>query len=133
MPAISNITVKKYDGTTDVTYVAVASASADGVPALFEVQTGFPVPATRPNVRITSRSNGKNTSRRITMTYGYPVSYVDTTTGRTLRTGAISGEFSIILPQDMDQTSVREAHQQFAGLIKSALLKAVMDEGMAPR
>lgn len=133
MPAIANITVKKYDGTTDVVYTAVASASSDGVPAQYEAQTGFTVPATRPTFKVTSRFNGKKTSRRVNATYSYPVSYVDSTTGRTVIIGSIAGEFSMILPQDIDQVAVREAHQQCVGLLKSATMKAVFDEGTAPR
>lgn len=133
MPAIANITVKKYDGSTDVVYTAIASASSDGVAAQYEAQTGFTVPATRPTLKITSRPNGRKTSRRVNVAYSYPVTYTDTTTSRTVLNGSISGEFSIILPQDIDQATVKEAHQQFVGLLKSAALKAVFDEGMAPR
>lgn len=132
MPAISNITVKKYDGTTDVTYVPVASASSDGVPAEYQLQTGFPVPATRPSLSISTRSNTKKTSRRLVAAYKWPLFSLDTS-GRPVLNGSVNGEFSIVLPQDVDPLVVREAHQQFAKLIASLPMRDSMDTGMAPR
>lgn len=132
MPAISNITVKKYDGTTDVTYVPVASASSDGVPAEYQLQTGFPVPATRPTLRISTRSNTKKTSRRLVAAYKWPLFSPDAS-GRPVLNGSVNGEFSIVLPQDVDPLVIREAHQQFAKLIASLPMRDSMDTGMAPR
>lgn len=133
MPTLSNITVKKYDGTTDVTYVGVASASADGVAAEYQLQAGFPVPATRPTFKITSRNNGKGTSRRVTGSFKWPLTYTEAATGRLIISGSVPGEFSIVLPQDVDPLIVREAHQQFAKLIASLAMKETMDTGSAPR
>lgn len=132
MPSIANITVKKYDGTTDVTYVPVASASSDGVPAEYQLQTGFPVPATRPTLSISTRSNTKKTSRRLVAAFKWPLSYTDAS-GRLVTSGSVNGEFSMVLPQDVDPLVVREAHQQFAKLIASGPMRESMDSGTAPR
>lgn len=132
MPTLSNITVKKYDNTTDVTYVAVAAASADGVPAEYQNQTGFAIPAIRPTLSVSTRSNAKKTARRAVVAYKWPLSYVDPN-GRTVINGSVNGEFSMVIPQDVDPLIVREAHQQFAKLIASSALKEVLDTGMAPR
>lgn len=133
MPTLSNITIKKYDGTTDVTYVAVASASADGIAAEYQNQTGFTIPATRPTFKITSRNNGKGTARRVNGSFKWPLTYTDTTTGRLIVSGSVPGEFSMVLPQDVDPLIIREAHQQFAKLIASLTMKETMDVGTAPR
>lgn len=132
MPTLSNITVKKYDGTTDVIYVAVAAASADGVPAEYQNQTGFPVPATRPTLAVSTRSNAKKSSRRLVAAYKWPLTYTEPS-GKLVINGSVNGEFSMVLPQDVDPLVVREAHQQFAKLIASIPLKDSMDTGMAPR
>lgn len=132
MPTLSNITVKKYDGTTDVTYVAVAAASADGVPAEYQLQTGFAIPATRPTLKVSSRNNGKGTARRINGAFRWPLSYLDPN-GKLVISGSVPGEFSIVLPQDVDPAVIREAHQQFVHLLASTVLKAVLDDGQAPR
>lgn len=132
MPTLSNITVKKYDNTTDATYVGVASASSDGVAAEYQLQTGFAIPATRPTLKIVTRTNGKNTARRVTASFKWPLSYTDAN-GRLVMSGSVPGEFSMVLPQDVDPVVIREAHQQFVKLLASTVLKDVMDTGTAPR
>lgn len=132
MPTLSNITVKKYDNTTDVVYTAVASAASDGVAAEYQNQTGFAIPSNRPTLKLSTRANGKGTSRRASASFVWPLTTVDLS-GKTVRSGSVNGEFSMILPQDVDQTVVREAHQQFAKLLASSALKDVLDTGFAPR
>lgn len=132
MPVQTNIVVKKYDNTTDVTYVAVAGASADGVAAEYQNQTGFTIPATRPTVKVTSRNNGKGTARRVGVSMKWPLSYTDPN-GKLVISGSVPGEFSMVLPQDVDPNLVREATQQFVKLLASNALKDVLDTGMAPR
>lgn len=132
MPTLSNITVKKYDNTTDVVYVAVAAASADGVPAEYQNVSASTIPAARPVLSLSTRSNTKKTSRRVVASYKWPLTYTDPN-GRVTTNGSVNGEFSVVIPQDVDPLVVREAHQQFAKLIASAVFKDVMDTGMAPR
>lgn len=132
MPTLSNITIKKYDATTDVIYVAVASAASDGVAAEYQNQTGFAIPSHRPTFKVSTRPNGKNTSRRVTASLVWPLTTTDIS-GKVVRSGSVNGEFSMVLPQDVDQAVVREAHQQFAKLLASSPLKDVMDTGFAPR
>lgn len=133
MPTLSNITVKKYDGTTDAVYVGIAAASADGVPSIHELQTGFPVPATRPVVKTASRNNGRGTARRIVVSGKYPLFHTDSTTGRVVIDGSVPCEFSIVLPQDADPVFVREAHSQFTKLLASAAMRDMFDSGYAQR
>lgn len=133
MPILSNITVKKYDGTTDAVYVGISSASADGVPSEHQLQTGFPIPATRPTIRTSSRNNGKGTARRVSVSGKYPLSYTDAATGRVVVSGSVPCEFSIVLPQDADPVVVREAHSQFTKFLSSTAMRDVFDTGYAQR
>lgn len=132
MPTLVNLTVKKYDGTTDVTYVPVSAASSDGVFAEYHNVSGFPIPATRPSFKVSTRNNGKGTARRISCVFRWPLFYTDPN-GKVVTSGSVPGEFSIVLPQDVDPSVVREAHQQFAKLIASSLMRDTMDQGYAPR
>jgi hypothetical protein len=132
MPTLQNITVKKYDNVTDVIYIAKAGATADGVPAIYQLEAGFPVPATRPTLKVTTRDNGKGTSRRFTANYRYPIYYTDAN-GKLVISGSVPGEFSTVLPQDMDQTIPNEAHQQFVHLLAHALMKEMLAAGQAAR
>lgn len=132
MPILANIPVKKYDNTTDVTYVAVASAASDGVTADYQLVAGFTIPAARPTFKVMTRVNGKQTSRRVNASYKWPLTYTDPN-GKIVQSGSINGEFSMILPQDVDPLIVREAHQQFVKLLSSAALRDTMDSGTAPR
>jgi len=133
MPTLSNITVKKYDGTTDVIYIPVSSASSDGVKAEYQNQTGFTVPATRPLFSISTRGNSAGTSRRVSANFIWPLFYTDPVTGKLTRSGGIPGSFTMVVPQDVDPLITREAHQQFAHLCAAAAMKDVMDTGYAPR
>lgn len=132
MPTQVNITVKKYDATTDVTYVATAAASADGVAAEYQNQTGFAIPATRPTFKLSTRNNGKGTARRVSASFKWPLAYTDPN-GRLVLNGSVPGEFSMVLPQDVDPLIVREAHQQFVKLLASIPVRDTMDTGNAPR
>lgn len=132
MPQLANLTVKKYDGVTDVTYVPVSAASSDGVFAEYHNTSGFPIPATRPSFKIATRNNGKGTARRINGVFRWPLFYTDPN-GKVVIGGSVPGDFSIVLPQDVDPLIVREAHQQFAKLIASTLMRDTMDQGQAPR
>lgn len=132
MPTLANITVKKYDNTTDVIYVAVSSASSDGVPAEYQNQTGFTIPAFRPTLKLSTRNNGKGTARRVNSSFKWPLTSVDAN-GRTTVSGSVNGEFSMVLPQDVDPAVVREAHQQFVKLLASVALRDTFDSGTAPR
>lgn len=132
MPTLANLTVKKYDGTTDVVYVPVGAASSDGVFAEYQNTAGFPIPATRPSFKVAARNNGKGTARRINCVFRWPLFNIDPN-GKVAISGSVPGEFSIVLPQDVDPLIIREAHQQFSKLIASTLMRDTMDQGQAPR
>lgn len=132
MPTLANITIKKADGTTDVVYTAIAGAAGDNVPAIFRNNTVGTTLAERPTLLIKSASNGPRTARRIRGDFAWPTVTTDSGGNKTI-TGRTTGEFSFLAPQNQDATVIKEQAYQFGNLIASALIKASMEEGYAPR
>jgi len=81
MPQISNITVKKGDGVTDLVLVAVQPSAGDGVAARWRAEAGFPSAAVMPNITLSARPNGAKTGRRVDIRVSYPHYYVDAAKG----------------------------------------------------
>lgn len=132
MPDLANITVKKADGTTDVVYTALASAGADGSPAVFRNNTIGTTIAERPTLLIAARDNGPRTARRVNVDFAWPLVQTDAGGNKTV-TGRATGTASFLAPQNQDAALIKEQAYQFANLLGSALVKACFDEGMAPR
>lgn len=132
MPALSNIIVKKADGTTDVTYTAITGAAGDGSPALFRNNTVGTSPAERPNITIGARWNGPRTARRVDCNFAWPTISTDMGGKKTV-SGKFTGMATFSAPQDQDVTAITEAAYQFGNLVAAAIVKASFAEGLAPR
>ncbi len=131
MPAISNMTVKKNDGTTDVTYTYSMGASGD-VPATWFAPALGANASTRPELRFTSKAiPGKPYQRKVVGTFMYPYHVLNTTTGIT------SVEKKAILRVegttdfDIPQSSLDEWASQGLNLFAHALVKSSFKEGAA--
>lgn len=132
MPTLANITVKKADGTTDVTYTAVAGAAGDKTPAVFRNNTVGTTIAERPSLLVSSRDNGPKTGRRVEINYSWPITAQDAGGNKTI-TGRMTGSCSVLIPQNQDASVIAEQAAQFGNLIGSTLIKASFNEGFAPR
>lgn len=132
MTILSNITVKKSDGTTDVIYTAVAGASGDRTPALFRNNTVGTTVAERPTLLISSRDNGPRTARRVDVNFSWPLTTIDAGGNKTI-TGRMTGTASVLVPQNQDVAVIAEQAHQFGNLIGSTLVKATFGDGFAPR
>ncbi len=132
MPALANITVKKADGTTDVTYTAVAGASGDNSPAVFSNNTIGTVKAERPTLLVGARDNGPKTARRVDVNFSWPIPSTDAG-GNKVISGRMTGTASVLVPQNQDVLVIAEQAAQFGNLIGSALVRACFNEGYAPR
>lgn len=128
----SNITIKKYDGTTDVTYTAVAGASGDKNPAVFRSNTVGSAQGHHPELRVQAASNGDRTARRVQGSFTYPSLVTSSDTGQTSVLARCNGSFDFVLPAVSPDADVQEAAHQFANLIASAIVKAAMVSGYAP-
>lgn len=132
MSAIANITVKKNDGTTDITFTAVVPSSGDGVYAVWKSQTVGSSPAHQPELKLSSREASNGAKRALHAVFNYPQIATDTTTSLTsvVNRATISADWTI--PKDMSQADINECVSQFANLLASTLMKDSAKTGYAP-
>jgi hypothetical protein len=131
MPSLANITVKKYDGTTDITYTALAASAGDKSPAQWSSSTVGNAKAFRPTLNMTSAPNGNNTARRVNFSFAYP-STVEDESGRTTITNTYRFTGEVLLPLAMPDADVQEAVYQGCNLAAAALVKESFLAGRAP-
>lgn len=132
MPNMANITVKKADGTTDVTYTALVSAAGDKAAARWQNTALGSSPNLQPYLTVVSRFNGPRTVRRVDGEFGFQSTYVDSSTSQTVIKAIPGGTFSFTRPLEADDTAAAEAAAQFANLLASTLIKSVLASGYAP-
>jgi hypothetical protein len=132
MTTMANITIKKNDGTTDVTYTAVVASGGDKSPAIWRNNSATGTPGQRPELRITSRANGDGTARRVDGNYTYPSVYTDTTTSTTKVAARANFQFSAVMPGEMPDADAEEFGAQIGNLIAAALVEEALTVGYAP-
>lgn len=132
MPTMANITVKKFDGTTDVVYTGVAGSSGDKTPAIWKSLTVGTTPAERPTLELVSAPNGPGTARRIRYKYSWPVITQDAGLNKKV-SGQHVLEGSFVVVQSDTSVNLQEAVYQGLNLLSSVLVKASTAEGYAPR
>jgi hypothetical protein len=131
MPQISNLVVKKNDGTTDVTYTAVVPSAGDKTPALWRNQSVGSAAAHQPALSLMSRNNGTGTARRLDGSLVYPTTSTGTDGKVTVSDKAIIS-ISGVIPQGMPTADVNEAVAQAMNLFATALVKDSFKTGYAP-
>lgn len=130
MPSLANITVKKADGTTDITWTGVAAAAGDKSPAIWRSQTVGSAPGHQPTFQMVSRSNGANTARRVDVSIVYP--YTTTgTDGKTYLAEKAIFTGSMLLPLGMPSASADEAVAQGMNLLAASLTVSCLKAGFA--
>lgn len=128
---IADITVKKADGTTDVVYTAITGAAGDGAPAIWHGQSQGSTVATHPKFEVRSAWNGPKTARRVSHKFEFPVEL--NKDGIITVTDKVIGEGSILVPQNLAETNIKERVYQYTNLLAAALIKEAMASGFAPR
>lgn len=131
MPQITNLTVKKNDGSTDVTYTAIQAAAGDKIPAVWRNNSVGLSPGVRPELRLQSQSNGPKTARRLDGTYQWPSTAVGTD-GRVNVVDRGILNISGVVPQGMTDADINEFVAQGLNLFASALIKQSFQSGYAP-
>lgn len=131
MPTLANIVIKKSDNTTDVTYTGIAGSSGNS-PAVFRSNVAGLTVAERPTLLISSRDNGPKTARRVDLNYSWPLVEQDAGGNKRI-SGRMTGTASVLIPQAQNADVIKEQAYQFANLMGSALVKASLEEGYAPR
>lgn len=131
MANMADISVKKADGTTSITYSQVAASAGDRTPALWKCTSVGSAPAFNPSASLSSRWNEKKTARRMDFTYAYPQT-ATAADGSTSIVNILPINVSCVIPQGMPQNIIDEAVAQAMNLLASALIVASLKSGYAP-
>lgn len=125
MPTMTVITVKKYDGTTDINYSIKSASAGDGTWAVWRQDTGNTAPPLgRPtfSTRVVESAKGV---RRVDVMYVYPYTYTDTTTSQVIvspmQVSFKNGVWTV--PQGLPSSVFQEASAQFCNLMASNQIK----------
>lgn len=132
MSTISNITVKKADNTTDVTYTGVASSAGDKTPALWRDQAASGVLGVQPMFSMTASPNKTGTYRHVNFKFAMPYKVVDANGLDTAPLGATTGDAHFAFPMALPATARAEAVAQFANILASEIVKAYAGSTYAP-
>lgn len=131
MPNMADISVKKADETTSITYSQVVASAGDRSPAVWKSLTVGTAPAHNPSLTSVSRWNEKKTARRVELTFNYPQTAV-AVDGSVHVINILPVECSAVIPQGMPQTAIDEAVAQAMNLFASSLIKSVNKSGYSP-
>lgn len=127
MPNMADVTIKKANGSTDITYSQKTPSAGDGGQALWRSDTVGTSAAARPVATCVASWNGPRTARKVNQKFTYPV--FD-------GTGAVVGqaifEVNATIPVSMIDADVAEFAHQATNFNASALLKSVYQTGFAP-
>lgn len=131
MSTVASITVKKNDGTTDVTYTALEGRSGDN-PAKWKAPALGATPVTQPELRVGSKAVNGSDKGKVIATFLYPYSVVNSTTGVT---SVVNRELFRLEYTGDNQipSAVRdEAVSQGMNLLSSTAFKTALKELSAP-
>jgi len=128
----SNLTVKKYDGTTDITYIAIAGAAGDKSPAVFRATSVGAAAGHHPELRIQSAYNGTRTARKVAIQYSFPALVTSADTGDTTVKNRVNGQMEFVLPVETPDATIQQAAAQFVHLLGHADVLACLVSGFAP-
>lgn len=132
MPNMADITVKKADGTTDITYTSLTPSSGDRVPAQWRVESLGTVAGNRPTLVVSARYSQDRKARLVEGRVVLPETFTDSTTGIISVRNREMFSFNSVVHLDTSDSVVSELAAQSANLLKSALLQSVIKTGFAP-
>lgn len=131
MAAMADLTVKKYDGTTNIVYVAKTGAAGNGQPALWRADSVSTTPAMCPTFSLSAAPNAKGTTR--IMKYEFDLPVLQLVNGVQTIVGHQKGNGVIPVLQNADWDQVKEGIAQQLNLLATALVRTSVLEGYAPR
>lgn len=135
MPTMASITVKKYDGTTDVVYDAVAGSGGDGSPAVWRQDTGAnaALPLGLRNLfKLWTVSNGPKTARQAKFNFVSPYATQDSTTTKFSASDRIVIDGVMTVPLAIPSGNINESIYQACNLLAASLVKQAAAAGYAP-
>lgn len=127
---MGNLTIKKADGTTDVTFTQLAKASGDGSVAVFRSTTTGQAANRQDSLEVSSRFNGDRTARRLDQKFikSYNVTGTDNVERQVSR---VHVDIQVTAPINVPQAVIDEAVAQSANLYKHADVQSACKSGYA--
>ncbi|DAD52584.1 coat protein [ssRNA phage SRR6960509_12] len=129
MTTMSNITVKDINNV-DVTYVALQRAAGDGSFAVWS-DTLNEVPIFRPTFKLSSKSNGPGTARRVSIDYRVPQLLQQPDNSFVVRDTLIF-TVSGIVPTRVAEDELEKAVALFTNLLKNSQVTDSLTTGQTP-
>lgn len=135
MPSMAALTVKKFDGVTDIVYDILTSSGGEGIPAVWRQDTGntagLPV-GLRSQMSLATKWNGNKSARQALFNIAFPYAVQDSTT--TLYSAKDRVVFSgvVTLPVGIPASWLNEAAYQGGNLLSSLLIKQSLAAGYSP-
>lgn len=131
MPNMANITVKKADGSTDVTFNAASPSAGDLSPAVWRQNAASGIIGHRPKVTLVVRDNAAKTGRVFQSAGSFPITFTDSG-GKVSLVATVPLRFEGTLPAGVSDAQLQEAVYQYGNLINSALFRSALTEQYAP-
>lgn len=129
MPSMANITVKKFDGTTDIVYTALTPSSGDRTKSVWRVESIGSIAGNRPVLEIQSKGTQNGQARIVEGKLQMPETFTDTTTGIiSVRLRDIFSFTATVDLRGVDGTH-NETAAQAANLMKSSLIQSILSSG----
>jgi hypothetical protein len=129
------MTVKKFDGATDIVYDAVSASGGDGSPAVWRQDTGAPaaLPVGLRNIfKLWTLWNGSKTARQTKFNFVSPYALQDSTTTKYSASDRVVIDGIMTVPQALPATNINEAIYQACNLLAQTLVKQAASAGYAP-
>lgn len=135
MPSMASITVKKFDGTTDIVYDAIAGSGGDGSPAVWRQDTGanaaLPI-GLRNVLKFWTVNNGPKTARLSKFNFVSPYAVQDSTTTKYSASDRVVIEGVMTVPSAIPAANINESIYQACNLLAATLIKQAASAGYAP-
>lgn len=130
MATIADIIVKKADGTTNITYTAIAGSAGDKSPAMWRSDTSATMRSNRDVVSLTCQDNGPKTARRVSAKAVMPVARVVNTVETV--TDKIIGDISIVVPNALTDAEINEKVEQLLNMFACPVFRTAFKAGLVP-
>jgi len=135
MTQAADITVKKDDGSTDITYFLLQSSAGDGTKARWFANPMSTVRRDlRPYMEVKAASNGDSTSRRVDIVFAWPIlkPIIGSSPADYTVAGWNRGSYSLVIPNTTSDSDCSETVSQFAHLLNSNLITSALKTTYAP-
>lgn len=130
MPNMSNIVVKKADGTTDFTWTKISPAAGDGSFASWQGEG--PSRAAQGSFRLKASSNGAGTARKVSISGMIPIVAVDPSTGLSRAVAIAPIEVNFTSPNNMLVSTLVDAVAIMTNTLSSDLVRECLANGVSP-